>query len=219
MNDEDKTRILLVDDHPMMRGGMRALLAMEDDLLPAAEAGTGAEALRLACKLELDLILLDMNMPGMDGLETIRQLRAAGVEARIVIFSVSDDHANVLAALREGADGYLLKDMEPEELISQIRLAALGKLALSPELTRVLAEAIRERPKPGHGVPMASLTKRERDVLRLIAKGQTNKMIARKLDISEGTVKVHVKNLLHKLGLRSRVEAAVWVLEHERLRS
>ncbi len=219
MNDEDKTRILLVDDHPMMRGGMRALLAMEDDLLPAAEAGTGAEALRLACELELDLILLDMNMPGMDGLETIRQLRAAGVEARIVIFSVSDDHANVLAALREGADGYLLKDMEPEELISQIRLAALGKLALSPELTRVLAEAIRERPKPGHGVPMVSLTKRERDVLRLIAKGQTNKMIARKLDISEGTVKVHVKNLLHKLGLRSRVEAAVWVLEHERIRS
>ncbi|WP_312959128.1 two-component system response regulator NarL [Stutzerimonas nitrititolerans] len=203
----------------MMRGGMRALLAMEDDLLPAAEAGTGAEALRLACELELDLILLDMNMPGMDGLETIRQLRAAGVEARIVIFSVSDDHANVLAALREGADGYLLKDMEPEELISQIRLAALGKLALSPELTRVLAEAIRERPKPGHGVPMVSLTKRERDVLRLIAKGQTNKMIARKLDISEGTVKVHVKNLLHKLGLRSRVEAAVWVLEHERIRS
>ena len=219
MNDEDKTRILLVDDHPMMRGGMRALLAMEDDLLPAAEAGTGAEALRLASELELDLILLDMNMPGMDGLETIRQLRAAGVEARIVIFSVSDDHANVLAALREGADGYLLKDMEPEELIGQIRLAALGKLALSPELTRVLAEAIRERPKPGHGVPMVSLTKRERDVLRLIAKGQTNKMIARKLDISEGTVKVHVKNLLHKLGLRSRVEAAVWVLEHERIRS
>ena len=219
MNDEDKTRILLVDDHPMMRGGMRALLAMEDDLLPAAEAGTGAEALRLASELELDLILLDMNMPGMDGLETIRQLRAAGVEARIVIFSVSDDHANVLAALREGADGYLLKDMEPEELISQIRLAALGKLALSPELTRVLAEAIRDRPKPGHGVPMSSLTKRERDVLRLIAKGQTNKMIARKLEISEGTVKVHVKNLLHKLGLRSRVEAAVWVLEHERIRA
>ncbi|WAD28637.1 two-component system response regulator NarL [Pseudomonadaceae bacterium T75] len=203
----------------MMRGGMRALLAMEDDLLPAAEAGTGAEALRLACELELDLILLDMNMPGMDGLETIRQLRAAGVEARIVIFSVSDDHTNVLAALREGADGYLLKDMEPEELISQIRLAALGKLALSPELTRVLAEAIRERPRPGHSVPLSSLTKRERDVLRLIAKGQTNKMIARKLDISEGTVKVHVKNLLHKLGLRSRVEAAVWVLEHERIRA
>ena len=201
MKDEDKTRILLVDDHPMMRGGMRALLAMEDDLLPAAEAGTGAEAVRLASEMDLDLILLDMNMPGMDGLETIRQLRAAGVEARIVIFSVSDDHANVLTALREGADGYLLKDMEPEELICQIRLAASGKLALSPELTQVLAEAIRERPRPGHGSQPSCLTKREKDVLRLIAKGHSNKLIARKLDITEGTVKVHVKNLLHKLCL------------------
>jgi two-component system nitrate/nitrite response regulator NarL len=219
VNDEDKTRILLVDDHPMMRGGMRALLAMEDDLLPAAEAGNGAEAVRLATEMDLDLILLDMNMPGMDGLETIRQLRAAGVEARIVIFSVSDDHANVLAALREGADGYLLKDMEPEELISQIRLAASGKLALSPELTQVLAEAIRERPRAGHAAQPSSLTKREKDVLRLIAKGQSNKMIARRLDITEGTVKVHVKNLLHKLGLRSRVEAAVWALEHEQARA
>lgn len=219
MKDEDKTRILLVDDHPMMRGGMRALLAMEDDLLPAAEAGTGAEAVRLASDMDLDLILLDMNMPGMDGLETIRQLRAAGVDARIVIFSVSDDHANVLAALREGADGYLLKDMEPEELICQIRLAASGKLALSPELTQVLAEAIRERPRPGHGSQPSCLTKREKDVLRLIAKGHSNKLIARKLEITEGTVKVHVKNLLHKLGLRSRVEAAVWALEHEQARA
>lgn len=215
MKDEDKTRILLVDDHPMMRGGMRALLAMEDDLLPAAEAGTGADAVRLAGEMDLDLILLDMNMPGMDGLETIRQLRAAGVDARIVIFSVSDDHANVLAALREGADGYLLKDMEPEELISQIRLAASGKLALSPELTQVLAEAIRERPRHGQASQPSCLTKREKDVLRLIAKGHSNKLIARKLEITEGTVKVHVKNLLHKLGLRSRVEAAVWALEHE----
>ncbi len=219
MNNQDKIRILLVDDHPMMRSGMRALLSMEDDLLPAAEAGNGAEAVRLASELDLDLILLDMNMPGMDGLETIRQMRAGGIETRIVIFSVSDDHTNVLAALREGADGYLLKDIEPEELISQIRQAAQGRLTLSPELNQVLAQAIRERPKPGHAHPSAGLTKREKDVLRLIARGQTNKMIARKLAISEGTVKVHVKNLLHKLGLRSRVEAAVWSLEHDQART
>ena len=210
-------KIALIEDDADLYALLKYNLEKEGFAMVGAQTGKGAIEF---CRRERpDLILLDMNMPGMDGLETIRQLRAAGVEARIVIFSVSDDHANVLAALREGADGYLLKDMEPEELISQIRLAALGKLALSPELTRVLAEAIRERPKPGHGVPMVSLTKRERDVLRLIAKGQTNKMIARKLDISEGTVKVHVKNLLHKLGLRSRVEAAVWVLEHERIRS
>lgn len=208
------TRIMLVDDHPMLRRGLSDLLSMEDDLLPVAQAGSGEEALSLAQSHELDLILLDLNMPGMDGIETIRALRAAGVDTRIVIFSVSDDHADVLEALREGADGYLLKDMEPEDLIEQIRLAAQGKLALSNELTQVLAQAIRGRATSSHAHP-SMLTKREKDVLKLIAKGQSNKMIARSLDIAEGTVKVHVKRLLNKLGMRSRTEAAVWVVENE----
>ncbi|MBU3056777.1 two-component system response regulator NarL [Pseudomonas indica] len=214
MSDDEKTRILLVDDHPMMRRGLRDLLAMEDDLLPVGEAGSGQEAVELASTLDVDLILLDLNMPGMDGLETIKRLREAGVDARIILFTVSDEHGNVLEALRNGADGYLLKDMEPDDVIDQIRAAAQGKLALSPELTKVLAEALRERPKQGQSVSAASLTKREKDVLRQIAKGQTNKMIARKLDITEGTVKVHVKRLLNKLGMRSRTEAAVWVVEN-----
>lgn len=208
------TRIMLVDDHPMLRRGLSDLLSMEDDLLPVAQAGSGQEAVELAQIHELDLILLDLNMPGMDGIETIKALRSAGVDARIVIFSVSDDHDNVLEALREGADGYLLKDMEPEELIEQIRLAALGKLALSPELTQVLAQAIRGRTASSEAHP-SMLTKREKDVLKLIAKGQSNKMIARNLDIAEGTVKVHVKRVLNKLGMRSRTEAAVWVVENE----
>ncbi len=208
------TRIMLVDDHPMLRRGLSDLLSMEDDLLPVAQAGSGQEAVELALAHELDLILLDLNMPGMDGIETIRALRNAGVDARIVIFSVSDDHENVLEALREGADGYLLKDMEPEELIEQIRLAAQGKLALSSELTQVLAQAIRGRSSNTQAHP-SMLTKREKDVLKLIAKGHSNKMIARHLDIAEGTVKVHVKRLLNKLGMRSRTEAAVWVVENE----
>ena len=120
----------------------------------------------------------------------------------------------MLEALREGADGYLLKDMEPEELIEQIRLAGQGKMALSAELTQVLAQAIRGRPAASQAQP-SMLTKREKDVLKLIAKGQSNKMIARSLDIAEGTVKVHVKRLLSKLGMRSRTEAAVWVVENE----
>lgn len=208
------TRIMLVDDHPMLRRGLSDLLSMEDDLLPVAQAASGQEALLLAQGHELDLILLDLNMPGMDGIETIRALRAAGVDARIVIFSVSDDHDDVLEALREGADGYLLKDMEPEELIEQIRLAAQGKLALSSELTQVLAQAIRGRTTASQA-HLSMLTKREKDVLKLIAKGQSNKMIARSLDIAEGTVKVHVKRLLNKLGMRSRTEAAVWVVEND----
>lgn len=217
MTEQDITRILLVDDHPMMRRGLRDLLAMEDDLHPVGEAGSGQEALRVAQELEPDLILLDLNMPGMDGLETLKRLRDAEVDARIIMFTVSDDQSHVLEALRNGADGYLLKDMDAEQLVAQVRLAARGKLALSPELTMVLAEAIRERPKTSSQVQASSLTKREKDVLRWIAKGQSNKMIARKLDITEGTVKVHVKRLLNKLGMRSRTEAAVWVVENQLL--
>lgn len=215
MTDLDITRILLVDDHPMMRRGLRDLLELEPDLEPVGDAGSGPDALRLAEELNPDLILLDLNMPGMDGLETLKRLRDAGEDARIVMFTVSDDQSHVLEALRNGADGYLLKDMDAEQLVAQIRLAALGKLALSPELTMVLAQAIRERPKTSTQVQASSLTKREKDVLRWIAKGQSNKMIARKLDITEGTVKVHVKRLLNKLGMRSRTEAAVWVVENQ----
>lgn len=217
MTELDITRILLVDDHPMMRRGLRDLLELEADLEPVGEAGSGPEAIRLAGELEPDLILLDLNMPGMDGLETLTRLRDEEVDARIIMFTVSDDQSHVLEALRNGADGYLLKDMDAEHLVAQIRQAAQGKLALSPELTMVLAEAIRERPKTSTQVQASSLTKREKDVLRWIAKGQSNKMIARKLDITEGTVKVHVKRLLNKLGMRSRTEAAVWVVENQLL--
>jgi len=199
-----------------MRRGLRDLLELEDDLEMVGEAGNGEDAIRLAQQIEPDLILMDLNMPGIDGLETTRRMRDADIDARIIMFTVSDEQSHVLEALRNGADGYLLKDMDAaEELIEQIRIAATGRMALSPELTQVLAEAIRVRPKPTGQVQFSSLTKREKEVLRQIAKGQSNKMIARKLGITEGTVKVHVKNLLHKLGLRSRVEAAVWVLENE----
>jgi len=198
-----------------MRRGLRDLLELEDDLEMVGEAGNGEDAIRLAQEIEPDLILMDLNMPGIYGLETTRRMRDADIDARIIMFTVSDEQSHVLEALRNGTDGYLLKDMDAEQLIEQIRIAATGRMALSPELTQVLAEAIRVRPKPTGQVQFSSLTKREKEVLRLIAKGQSNKMIARKLGITEGTVKVHVKNLLHKLDLRSRVEAAVWVLENE----
>ena len=213
MNKDVSIRILLVDDHPMMRRGLRDLLAMEPELDPVGEAGNGADAIRLAHELEPDLILLDLNMPGMGGLEILRQMRLEQIDSRVIFFTVSDDHDDVLEALRSGADGYLLKDMDAEQLVEQIRLAARGKLALSAELTMVLADAIRSRPEAEAPEPRAHLTRREQDVLRQIAKGQSNKMIARELDISEGTVKVHVKRVLNKLGMRSRTEAAVWVVE------
>ena len=210
----ESTRIMLVDDHPMLRRGLADLLSMEGDLLPVAQVGSGEEAIQIATTLEpeLDLILLDLNMPGLNGVETIHALRNAGVDAKIIIFSVSDEHTDVVEALREGADGYLLKDVEPEYLITQIRAVVQGKMALSPELTQILAAAIKGRGTPGQN--SVDLTQREKDVLYLIAKGQSNKLIARNLDISEGTVKVHVKRVLQKLGVRSRTEAAIWVLDN-----
>jgi len=130
----------------------------------------------------------------------------------VLLFTVSDDEDDVRDAMRLGADGYLLKDMEPEQLIQQIRAALDGALVISPALTRVLAQALRNPPSASQ----LDLTDRERQVLKMIAAGSSNKVIGNKLGITEGTVKVHVKNLLHKLGLRSRVEAAVWAMEHMR---
>ncbi|MED5610473.1 MULTISPECIES: two-component system response regulator NarL [Pseudomonas] len=209
---DDRARILLVDDHPMMRRGVIQLLEFEDDLCVVGEAGSGEEALQLAAELDPDMILLDLNMKGMNGLETLRALRERGVDARIVVFTVSDDRGDVISVLRAGADGYLLKDMEPERLLEHIRQAATGQLSISPQLAQVLAQALRggdEQPKR-----LEDLTDRERQILRQLAQGFSNKMIARKLDITEGTVKVHVKRVLHKLGMRSRVEAAVWAVEN-----
>ncbi|WP_313465767.1 two-component system response regulator NarL [Pseudomonas nitroreducens] len=208
---DDRARILLVDDHPMMRKGVIQLLEFEDDLQVVGEAGSGEEALRMAAELEPDMILLDLNMKGMTGLDTLRALRENGEDARIVVFTVSDDRNDVINVLRAGADGYLLKDMEPERLLEHIRQAATGQLTISPQLTQVLAQALRgdDRPKG-----IEELTDRERQILRQLAHGYSNKMIARKLDITEGAVKVHVKRVLHKLGMRSRVEAAVWAVEN-----
>ena len=205
-----RARILLVDDHPMMRRGIRQLLELEDDFLIVGEANNGEEALSLIDSLQPQLILLDNNMPQMNGVETLKRLRQVGYTGKILLFTVSDAERDVRDALRFGADGYLLKDMEPEKLIQQVREALQGELVISPTLTRVLAQALREP----QGAPQVELTERERQVLKMIAGGNSNKMIGRKLGITEGTVKVHVKNLLHKLGLRSRVEAAVWAMEH-----
>lgn len=212
MNTATRHRILLVDDHPMMRHGMRQILELEDDLHVVGEAGNGQEALDQIASLQPDLVLLDNNMPHMNGLETLRRLRAMDYAGKVLLFTVSDAEDDVRDALRLDANGYLLKDMEPELVVEFIRDALHGALVISPGLIRVLAQALRS-PQPHAAV---ELTERERQVLRTIASGYSNKVIGHKLGITEGTVKVHVKNLLHKLGLRSRVEAAVWAMEHLR---
>lgn len=212
MNNPVAHTLLLVDDHPMMRRGMRQLLELEDDLVVIGEANNGVEALQMVRELQPELVLLDNNMPEMNGVETLKRLREQNFPGKVLLFTVSDDEDDVRDAMRLGADGYLLKDMEPEQLIQQIRAALGGALVISPALTRVLAQALRNPPSASQ----LDLTDRERQVLKMIAAGSSNKVIGNKLGITEGTVKVHVKNLLHKLGLRSRVEAAVWAMEHMR---
>ena len=212
MNAPLRHTLLLVDDHPMMRRGIRQMLELEDDLHIVGEASHGEEALSLIEPLQPDLVLLDNNMPQMNGIETLRRLRAMHYTGKVLLFTVSDAEDDIRDALRLDANGYLLKDMEPELLIQYIRDALNGALVISPGLTRVMAQALRSPPRQAD----VELTERERQVLKTIAGGFSNKVIGHKLGITEGTVKVHVKNLLHKLGLRSRVEAAVWAMEHLR---
>lgn len=212
---QEASSIMLVDDHPLLRKGLQQLIELTDDLILVGQASNGAEAVELGTKLDPDLILLDLNMQGMDGLETLEKLRAAGVTSRIVMLTVSDADADVIGAISRGADGYLLKDMEPEELLNQIGRALQGKMVMSEAVTQALATAIR-RPQHNHQAQLDNLTVRELEILKLIAKGLSNKLIARELGISDGTVKVHVKHLLKKLGLRSRVEAAVWIINQKK---
>lgn len=210
MSNQEAATILLIDDHPMLRTGVKQLISMAPELCVIGEAGNGLQGVELAESLDPDLILLDLNMPGMNGLETLDRLREKPLSGRIVVFSVSNHEEDVVSALKRGADGYLLKDMEPEELLKALHQAAAGEMVLSETLTPVLAASLRaNRTTSEREVNL--LTPREKDILKLIAQGLPNKMIARRLDITESTVKVHVKHLLKKMKLKSRVEAAVWV--------
>jgi len=208
------TRILLVDDHPMMRRGMRQLIEMQEGLEVVAEAGSGEEALTVVATHQPDMILMDLNMKGMDGVLAVEALREKGVDACILMITVSDSESDVIAALRAGADGYLLKDLEPEELTAALLQAERGQLVISPQLTRILARVLREEKTHSNSLT-AELTGRERQIVGMIAAGSSNKQIANALGITDATVKVHVKNLLKKLNFRSRVEAAVWAVSNQ----
>ncbi|MTC77243.1 two-component system response regulator NarL [Providencia sp. wls1916] len=210
----EKSTILLIDDHPTLRNGVKQLISLEPSLKVIGEAGDGKTGIQIAEEQDPDLILLDLNMPGMNGFETLDELRKRELSGRIILFTVSNYSDDLISALKRGADGYLLKDMEPEELIIALKEAASGKMVVSPTLTSVLAESLRENQSQNESDAIA-LTPRESDILELIAQGLSNKMIARNLDIAESTVKVHVKHLLKKLNLKSRVEAAVWVLQQK----
>lgn len=208
-------RLLVIDDHPLFRKAVLQLVKMTGDFAVVGEASSGQEGLELAQTLQPDMILLDLNMREMNGIEVLKVIKSWGIDTRVVMLTVSDETADLVAALRAGADGYLLKEMEPEELLVKLKQAARGQVTLSERLTRVLAHSLRGETKP-RDPDQAGLTEQEGRILELIAQGMSNKLIARELNIADGTVKVHVKHLLRKLNLRSRVEAAVWAVERKR---
>lgn len=211
MSSPAKTTIIVIDDHPLFRKGVADLLSMDDAFQLVGQAASGKEGIELARKLNPDLILLDLNMKGMDGIATLTAIKEYDdLDSRVIMLTVSDSEEHVIAALRAGADGYLLKDMEPEDILAHLHNAAKHKLVINEKLTELLAHALRGESHP-QTPAQAGLTDRESQIADLIAKGQSNKHIARELSITEGTVKVHIKHLLKKLHLRSRVEVAVWV--------
>lgn len=206
-------RVMIVDDHPLMRRGIRQLLELDPDFTVVAEAGDGASAIELAAQQDIDMVLLDLNMKGISGLDTLNALRREGVTAQVIILTVSDDSSDVFALIDAGADGYLLKDSDPQVLLEAIRAAAKGNKVFSERVS----EYLREREQSGaEEDPFNTLTEREFDVLHELAQGYSNKQIASVLTISEQTVKVHIRNLLRKLNVRSRVAATILFLQRRR---
>jgi len=205
-------RVLLCDDQALVRSGFRMVLETRDDMHVVGEADSGRAALDLARMTRPDVILMDIRMPGMDGVETTRRLVAAGTSARILILTTFDLDEYVFEALRAGASGFLLKDVQPGQLVDAIRVIARGEALLAPTVTRRLLDRFAHAlPDPAKRTPepLAELTEREIEVLTLLSSGLSNAELAERLFVSETTVKTHVSSILRKLGLRDRVQAVV----------
>ena len=205
----ERTRLLICDDHAVVRQGLTAFLALQDDIEIAGEAADGEQAVAQALALRPDVVLMDLVMPRVDGVEAIRRIRAALPETRVIVLTSFLDDDKVFPAIRAGADGYLMKDVSPQDLAKAIRMARAGEPLLHPDVTRRLMD---EASREGAPAPAGRLTERETEVLRLIAKGRSNKEIARDLTLAEKTVKAHVSNILQKLGLADRTQAALYAV-------
>ncbi|PRX05333.1 UNVERIFIED_ORG: LuxR family two component transcriptional regulator [Actinomadura viridilutea] len=215
-------RVLIADDHPVVRQGLRTFLGVQDDIAVVGEAADGAEAVRLAERLRPDIVLLDLKMPGADGLTALTELRARGVTARVLVLTSVTERGHVLPAVRAGASGYLYKDVDPKALVQAIRAVHDGHVLFAPDAAEaVLAGRTSPPGAAPHADPAAesergraALTEREREVLVHIARGRSNREIARALMVSEKTVKTHVSNLLMKLGVQDRTQAALYAVRH-----
>lgn len=209
-----KLRVLIIDDHTLFRDGLQGLLERHN-IEVVGSLGDGQEGIQLAETLKPDIVLLDMRMPSMSGLDVLKQLQQNNFAAPIAMLTTSNDERDLVEALRNGAKGYLLKDMEPDDVVAALREIVKGETVVAPNLTQILARVVKGEPIiESEPSPIDDLTPRESEILSLLAEGQSNKVIARNLGISDGTVKLHVKAILRKLNIHSRVEAAVIAVEH-----
>lgn len=207
----DVIKVLLVDDHQVVRRGLRTFLEVQDDIEVVGEAADGAEGVDRAQELKPDVILMDVKMPGMDGVDAMRRLRELDNHARVLVVTSFTEQRTVVPALRAGAAGYVYKDVDPDALAGAIRSVHAGHILLQPEVAGALLSQEESSSGPGRA---GSLTEREREVLGLIADGRSNREIARALVLSEKTVKTHVSNILMKLDLADRTQAALWAVRH-----
>ncbi len=212
MSEQNRIRVLVVDDHAVVRSGLSAFMLTCDDLELVAEARDGDEAVRLSRQFHPDVVLMDLVMPGMDGVTATRTLREICPQTQVIALTSFGEKERVQAALRAGAIGYLLKDVTAEELATAIRAAVIGRPSLAPEAARALIQAAVEPATPGH-----DLTGREREVLALVVEGLNNSQIAERLVVSRSTVKFHVSSILSKLGVSSRTEAVALTVQHHLL--
>jgi DNA-binding NarL/FixJ family response regulator len=203
-------RVLVAEDHAVVRSGLLQLLGDVENVEVLGAATGGEEAVRLAAEHSPDVVLMDLEMPGLDGIQATRQIRAADSDVNVVVLTAFSDRRRILDAIDAGAVGYLLKDAEPDELVRGLEAAARGESPLAPEAAQALVAARAEQ----QSVP--ELTPREREVLALLADGLPNKLIARRLEISEKTVKAHLTNIFHRIGVTDRTQAALWAQRHAR---
>ncbi|MGE5770299.1 MAG: response regulator [Betaproteobacteria bacterium] len=210
----EKIRVLLVDDHALFRSGVKTLLQRHDEFEVVDEAADGLEGIKRARSLKPDVVLLDLNMPGVGGLEAVKVINEEIPQARVLMLTVSENAEDLMEALRAGACGYLLKNVEMDALLDAVRRAARGDSVVSPQMTAKLIDGVREHPKgPGVLLERDRFSPRERDILVCLAQGESNKEIARTLDLAESTVKIHVQNIFKKLNMSSRVQVALYAAE------
>lgn len=205
--------VLIIDDHTLFRVGLKGLLERRG--IEVSVVGNGEDGVRLASDIQPDVVLLDLQMPGMTGIQVLQRLRETGFAMPVVMLTTSNDERDLVGSLRCGAQGYLLKDMDPEALVDALRDIVAGKTVVTPDLTTVLVKVVQHSgsDSPARQALFDDLTPRELEILRHLAEGESNKVIANHLGISDGTVKLHVKAILRKLGLSSRVEAAVLAVQ------